>query len=228
MSVGSEKSIPSVVIPDLHGCSYFLDWVLEAFPNRHYIFLGDLIHRGSEARYCLQTALQLSEKGQAVLLWGNHEFWVCDEGLKKQDLACEEWFLREEADLIQQYLRAGQGLADCLNDFERFATQARHFYVEGDMLCAHASRPSFGATPQDILDQGYLWDRPSMGLHPLPIHFFPNLTYSVHGHTIVPNPVVDLENQGVVYLDLGSGQYDRFCVWDAYKRTVKACPLSRE
>ncbi|MFC3861605.1 hypothetical protein ACFOPQ_12630 [Deinococcus antarcticus] len=31
----------SVVVPDLHGCPHFLDWVRLKYPGRHLILLGD-------------------------------------------------------------------------------------------------------------------------------------------------------------------------------------------
>jgi len=210
--------LKSVVVPDLHGCPHFLDWVLERFPGRSLIFLGDLIHRGPDTRRTLRLALQLAEEGRATLLWGNHEYWVWDEMGALSPADREAWFQFEGEALLRSYSGGG---GEALHDLNRFARLARSYHVEGEMLCAHAARPSLGRTPDELLDLGHLWDRPEMGLHALPTHFFPHLRYSVHGHTVFSAPLVDLEGEGVVYLDLGSVRTGRFCVWDAQaERTV--------
>ena len=213
--------IAYVVVPDVHGQPEFLEWVEESFPGRSLILLGDLIHRGPDSRRCLRKALAWSDEGRAVLLWGNHECWVEEEGLSLKGSAREDWFRQQEPEMLEQYRVAGEGMAQLIHDFERFSAVARPYVVEGDMLCSHAARPSFGAVLDEILDLSHLHNRPVTGQHPLPIDSFPALTYSVHGHTTLPAPVVDLDGEGVVFLDLGSSRTGRFCVWDAeYKRVV--------
>lgn len=211
---------PSVVIPDLHGCSHALEWVTATFRDRSLVFLGDLVHRGPDSRRCMKTALALAESGRAILLWGNHEAWIRDEGLGLDAEARAAWFRANEAELLREYRAADEDVHALIRDFERFADVARPYLVEADMLCAHAARPSFGRDADDLLDVGYLWDRPELGLHPLPTHLFPGLRYSVHGHAPVNDPIVDLGGEGVVYLDLGTWRTGRFCVWDAESKQV--------
>lgn len=182
--------------------------------------LGDLIHRGPDSRTALKTALNWAKSGRAVLLWGNHEFWVWDEGLSLGSDDQRVWFEREDSELLAEYETAGDGLPELLDDLRLFETLARPYYVEGAMLCAHAARPSLGQSADELLDQGYLWDTPELGLHPLPVQFFPEVTYSVHGHSPQTRPVVDLNGEGVVYLDLGSAKTGRFCVWDSETRRI--------
>ncbi|WP_293912007.1 metallophosphoesterase [Deinococcus sp.] len=214
---------PSIVVPDLHGCPHFLEWIGRAFPERSYIVLGDLIHRGPDSRTCLQGVLALAEAGRAVLLEGNHEFWVRDEGLSLEAKARELWFRQHEAKVAAQYRAAGENLNHFIGDMERFAALALPYHTEGQMLCAHAARPSFGTSPAP-LDNGHLWDDPELGVHPLPTNLFPDLTYSVHGHSIHPFPLVDLAGTGTVYLDLGGYRTGQFCVWDAERRAVVFYP----
>ncbi|MBZ9714220.1 metallophosphoesterase [Deinococcus multiflagellatus] len=215
----------SVVLPDVHGCPQFLDWAEALFPGRHFILLGDLIHRGPDSRACLKRALAWATAGRAVLLWGNHEDWVWKEGAALSGAARDAWFEREEAALLQQYEAHGEGLPELVADIERFAQLARPYYVEEDMLCAHAARPSLGRSADELLDRGYLLDTPALGLHPLPTAFFPALRYSVHGHAPQKAPVVDLAN-GVVYLDLGTVRTGQFCAWDAETQQVYLYPDS--
>ena len=207
----------SVVVPDLHGCPHFLDWVRLKYPGRHLILLGDLINRGPDARRVMRTALGLAREGRATLLWGNHEDWAWIATAKLKLPAQERWFRSKGLELYESYVG---DVKACMTDLTQFALLARPYVVEGDMLCAHAARPNLGRDPQDVLDRGYLRDRPSMGLHALPTHFYPELRYSVHGHTVVPRPIVDLNGEGVVYLDLGSAKTGKFCVWDSGRREV--------
>lgn len=218
-------SRPSIVVPDIHGQPEFLEWVLDAFPGRHLILLGDLIHRGPDSRRALQLAIVLAQQGRAQLLWGNHEHWVWTAVSRLPPQAWLDWFRFEDWDetLLHAYGGTPQGLAECVHDLGVFASLAKPYVVEGEMLCAHAARPSLGRTPDDLLDDGYLWDRPGAGLHPLPTHFYPELQYSVHGHTVLKKPIVDLEGEGVVYVDLGSSKTGRFCVWDAESKQVIRC-----
>ncbi len=211
----------SVVVPDLHGCPHFLEWVQRRFPERHLIVLGDLINRGPDSRRVLQLALYLAAEGRATLLWGNHEDWVYGQSSRLKPAAQERWFRHHAHDLFKSYHSDARALSA---DLRQFASLAEPYVVEGAMLCAHAARPSLGTGPDDLLDMGYMWDRPASGLHPLPMHFFPDLRYSVHGHTPVKRPVVDLDGEGVVYIDLGTVRTGRFCVWDAETEAVVMYP----
>lgn len=205
----------SVVVPDIHGHLPLLEWVERRFAGRHLILLGDLIHRGPYSRECLQKALAWAAAGRATLLWGNHEAWVYDDVVVMGMGAAQ--LKKQDPDLWQSY---GGDLATLYGDLQAFAAVARPYHVEGDMLCAHAARPSLGASPSDLLDTGHLWNLPQDGLHPLPTHFFPELRYSVHGHTQLLEPVVDLSGAGVVYIDMGVSRPAGFCVWDAAERRV--------
>ncbi|GAA5500772.1 bis(5'-nucleosyl)-tetraphosphatase, symmetrical [Deinococcus xinjiangensis] len=211
----------SVVVPDLHGCPQFLEWASLRFQGRSLILLGDLINRGPDSRRVLRLALQLARERRATLLWGNHETYLWDNTAKFKPPAQERWLRAHASDLLHSY---GGNSKALMQDLTEFALFARSYAVEGEMLCAHAARPSFGRSAGDLLDQGYLTDRPSMGLHPLPTHLFPELRYSVHGHTVMREPVVDLDGAGVVYLDLGSAKTGRFCVWDAESKQVVRYP----
>ncbi|WP_135227950.1 metallophosphoesterase [Deinococcus fonticola] len=207
----------SIVVPDLHGCPHFLDWVLLKYPGRHLILLGDLINRGPDARLVMRTALNLARERRATLLWGNHEDWAWAATARLKFPAQERWFKSKGRELHQAY---DGDVKACMADLTQFALFAHSYVVEGDMLCAHAARPNLGRDPQDVLDKRCLRDRPDRRLLPLPVQFFPNLRYSVHGHTVMPEPLVDLGGKGVVYLDLGSAKTGKFCVWDSVKREV--------
>lgn len=207
----------SIVVPDIHGSLDLLHWVEARFPERHLILLGDLIHRGPQSRACLQKALAWGRDGRATLSWGNHEAWVYDDLVTMG--AAERWVRANEAELYAEYAPHG-GVKALRADLEAFADLALPYHVEGEMLCAHAARPSLGRAPSDLLDVGHLWNLPGDGQHPLPTHFFPALRYSVHGHTQMLRPVVDVEGAGVVYIDMGVSEVEGFCVWDAEERRV--------
>lgn len=208
---GRSPARGSVVIPDLHGCPYFLDWVLEKFPQRSFIFLGDLINRGPDSRRVLSLALELVAEQRAQLLWGNHEdrTWRLLAGQSPE--AQHRHLLDYNFDLVSSY---HGDTAALVRDLRRFALCAQQYVVEGEMLCAHAARPRFEGSSLHIVDKGHLLDRPQRGLLDLPLDFFPQLKYSVHGHTVQEKVLIDMQ-QDAIYLDLGGYRTGRFAVWDS-------------
>lgn len=202
----------SIIIPDLHGSPQFLEWVLRQYPERHFIFLGDLINRGPDSRRVLRTALDLAAERRATLLWGNHEdrAWSGTAGKKLPQQVL--YLQKHNAELLRSYGGDAQAV---MKDLTRFVLVARPYAVEGQALYAHASRPRFGLNERDLHGKGHLTDRPQRDLQPLPVQFFPGLMYSVHGHTVQKKPLIDLKEKGVVYLDLGSSKTGHFAIWDA-------------
>lgn len=212
-----------IVVPDIHGHPKLLDWVERQFAHRPLVLLGDLIHRGPDSRACLQRALDWAEAGRATLLWGNHEAWVYDD-LCIMRMPERAW-KQKDPELWENYQRHG-GFREVVRDMERFASFAQPYCVVGDMLCAHAARPELGATPAEVIGSGHLWDMPGDERQPLPTQFFPEVRYSVHGHTVMPQPVVELQEYKLVYLDLGGGSLERFCVWDVlHKQVIRGTDL---
>lgn len=206
----------SIVIPDLHGSAHLLEWVLSRFPQRRFIFLGDLINRGADSKKVLRTALELSAERRAILLWGNHEDRVWRSVIKKSISHQGDHLIKAYPDFIKSYRGDTK---DALRDLRRFAIVAKPYITEDEALYAHAARPALGYTPSHLLDKRHMIDRPHRGLLPLPTRFYPQLTYSVHGHTIHTKAVYN-EEESALYIDLGGYRTGRFCVWDAEYQEV--------
>jgi hypothetical protein len=73
------------VIGDIHGCADPLETLLEAMgyqhadgayrhPNRHAVFVGDLIDRGPQQLRVLELVKAMVDAGSAQIVMGNHEF----------------------------------------------------------------------------------------------------------------------------------------------------------
>lgn len=52
-----------VIIPDVHGACALLHAALRHFPERTFVFLGDLIDRGPDSRGVLRTTSDLFKRG---------------------------------------------------------------------------------------------------------------------------------------------------------------------
>lgn len=64
---------PIAVIGDVHGEARKLEALLRLVPARHYVFVGDVVNRGPDARTVLETIAQLTKNDNATLVRGNHE-----------------------------------------------------------------------------------------------------------------------------------------------------------
>ncbi|WP_424950394.1 metallophosphoesterase [Deinococcus sp.] len=210
-----------VAIPDLHGRSDLLRAAAEAFPEAHFISLGDAIDRGPHSLDTVSHLLELRAEGRATLLMGNHERMAW-EGLRwyrqhqgthdlgdyRRAMEGLSWWMKNGGESVRRELssltleRFPRLLADYLDALERvvYVTEDGqiHIQVPGapSVLVAHASPPVRHREypdPQEAL----LWLRPFEGPFALP----PGVVYSVHGHTPVRMP---LRLGRHVYLDLGA------------------------
>lgn len=217
---------PVVVVPDLHGRA---DLLAEAVayveathgPDAHLLSLGDAIDRGPQSLACAALLLDLHRQGRATLLMGNHER-MAQEGLQwyrqylsSRDLADYRraveglsWWMSNGGESVRR--EAGgltleafpPALAEYLDTLERvvYVTADGELHQtppqEPSVLVAHAS-PPVQHRQYPSPESAALWLRPFEGPFPLP----EGVTYSVHGHTPVCNPVRLGRH---VYLDLGA------------------------
>lgn len=212
-----------LVVPDLHGNLHHLKWVVETFPEHHYVFLGDLIDRGPESANVVQKVRALVDFRRAELCMGNHEdlaikgildgstevfyIWIANGGLS----TLRSYGLQRERDF------RGTELED---DLQWIRENALDYTVHHHALIAHAARPRFGDTPEgknQVVGDHHIWDRPTMHeLYSLPDNVF----YSVHGHTPFSHPIL-LEDDAY-FLDLGGFHSDRFVVMELPSREIHA------
>jgi len=210
----------SVVIPDLHGHSEFLEQVLLAYPGRRFVLLGDYVDRGPDSPGVVRRVRELVEAGDAVALVGNHDLMMMQALLDRNEEIREVWLANGGHDTVRQYHAQHDtpqaARRAMLLDAEWMRAHLQSWVVEGDVLLAHAARPDL-ARPERL---GYVWDRPGGDVHPLPA----GCTVSVHGHTPTqilldddaPEPVVmDHGPLGVAwYIDVGVFFSGSLCVLD--------------
>ena len=100
---GNPDGRPVIVIPDLHGRADLLRSAALAFPEAHFVSLGDAIDRGPSSLGTVGLLLELRAEGRATLLMGNHERMAW-EGLK--------WYRQHQGTHdLGDYRRAMQGLS---------------------------------------------------------------------------------------------------------------------
>jgi serine/threonine protein phosphatase 1 len=195
---------PPVAIGDLHGRLDLLDALLARFPEREYVFLGDLTDRGPDSRGVVARVRALIESGQAVCLLGNHDQMLIEAVLHGGSQAL--WLLNGGDATLESYARAGD-LAALTADAAWLEANLLPWYVAGEVLYAHALRPRDG--DPDL----HLWGRPQTDpLVALP----PGVHTSVHGHTILQEPQCVAPGDGSVawFIDTGACKTGRLTALD--------------
>ncbi|GGB69194.1 metallophosphoesterase [Deinococcus soli (ex Cha et al. 2016)] len=170
-----------IVVPDLHGRADLLTALLATHPGRRFVFLGDLVDRGPDAPGVIAQIRPLVERGQAVLLWGNHDHMLahalCYEDGEPRPRSHAQLGVRHPETLAQwPTLQAAQ------QDMAWLFTHAAHWHREGDVYFAHAAPHKAGNWGADESPH-HLWARPDDefqdGRAPLPT----GCTRAFHGHT---------------------------------------------
>lgn len=210
-----------MVIPDLHGRSDLLRAAVEAFPEAHFISLGDAIDRGPHSLDTISVLMELRAEGRATLLMGNHERMAW-EGLRwyrqhqgthdlgdyRKAMEGLSWWMKNGGESVRRELggltleRFPKLLSEYLDALERlvYVTEDGQIHTENpgepSVLVAHASPPVRHREYPDPAE-ALLWLRPFEGPFAMP----PGVVYSVHGHTPVRMP---LRLGRHVYLDLGA------------------------
>lgn len=207
-----------LILPDIHGKLSLLIQAVETYPDHKYVFLGDLIDRGSESAEVLALVQTLHEQGRVLAICrGNHEDMAYDGLLDGDRGAFDCWIDNGGVTTLMSY--SDIGMAALREDLEWLRDNSVPFYRlerEGgfDLMCAHASNPSadlLAGAPVDATwyRRDHLWTfQPDIGT-PLP----EGCLMSVHGHRIVNFPRYDLD-QHAIYLDLGSFMTGRYAVLD--------------
>lgn len=210
-----------IAVPDLHGSMRLLEKVLERFPDRPLVFLGDLIDRGPHSKQVVRLVRRLVQEGRAKLCLGNHEQMAIRAVLSEGEAARAahmDWLRCGGNATVQSYGWDAQGWSELNVDLHWIQSHAQRVIVEDGVLYCHAMRPLASKDGAfDAFDARVTWGRPHVDtLESLP----DGVRYSVHGHTIFKDPVVDLWNFQAAWIDLGGdlrteNWQGRFCVWDA-------------
>ncbi len=229
-AAGNPGGRPVIVIPDLHGRADLLRAAALAYPEAHFVSLGDAIDRGPRSLETVGHLLELRAEGRATLLMGNHERMAW-EGLKwfrqhqgthdlgdyRRAMEGLSWWMKNGGESVRRELSlskaGGQANGLSLERFPRVLAEyldalERLVYVTEDQRI-HTQLPGAPsvlvahASPP-VRHREYPDPQEAMlWLRPFegPFALPPGVVYSVHGHTPVRMP---LRLGRHVYLDLGA------------------------
>ncbi|WP_161884373.1 metallophosphoesterase [Deinococcus alpinitundrae] len=186
---------------DLHGRLDLLDALLALFPDRQFVFLGDLTDRGADSPGVVARVRALVDAGRAQLCLGNHDQMLVEATCRQNAELHDLWW--ENGGTPEQWPSSEALHADA----EWIDRMALPWLVEGLVLFAHAMRPS------PTRPNAHLWGRPS----DTPVSLLPEgASISVHGHTPVSSPVTqELPDGSVIwFIDLGAVWSSELCALD--------------
>ncbi|MEW5844897.1 MAG: metallophosphoesterase family protein [Bacteroidota bacterium] len=173
------------VIPDIHGCSKTLRYLLEvklsiSQADRLY-FLGDYIDRGPDSAGVVEYLINLIDDGYSITgLKGNHEQMMleCING----DYEMSLWLMNSGFATMHQY----QSLTTAIETeygflpqrhLDFFSSLKTYVIVDNRYILVHGGINY--ELPNPFSDEyAMLWNRPSE----VPDDFMPNYTI-IHGHT---------------------------------------------
>lgn len=228
-----------MIIPDLHGRLDLLKAAVHAFPDAHFLSLGDAIDRGPQSLATVDLLMQLHEQGRATLLMGNHER-MAQEGLRwyqqyegthdmgdyRKAMEGYQWWMRAGGETVRQEMpryAAEYGGPTSLT-LERFPKTLERYlellkrvvYVDedGEIHDQAPQSPSVlvaHASPPVSHPQYPNPFTAALWLRPFegPFPLPEGVVYSVHGHTPVRMPTRLGRH---IYLDLGAYETGRLAV----------------
>ena len=212
----------TVLVTDVHGCLSLLGRVLVAFPDRPFLFMGDMIDRGPDSPGVVARVRELHAEGRATVLRGNHEDMMI-RGVKygsEPYLNC--WLSNGGAETAGQYHALGG--ARFAEDLDWLEANSLHWHAldtpEGRMLVSHASRPQSrlmelyepGDPYMSFTHEAHLWTGQQKSRTPLARGY----AVSAHGHIpqLHPKPKPRREN-GAYFLDIGACKTGLLAALDA-------------
>lgn len=207
---------PLAVVGDLHGRADLLELMLaklaETHPAAQIVFVGDYMDRGPDSAEVLKRVMGLPD---AICLMGNHERMLLSfledpegQGARWIKHGGRETMLSfgitpdattEQRDALKDRIGA-DGLA--------WLTSRPLLFQSGNLYVTHA-----GADPAAPIEgqgeESLLWGHPDFGRK-----WRKDGAWVVHGHTIVPEPVI---SKGTISIDTGAFATDRLtaAVFDA-------------
>ncbi len=185
-------------VGDIHGESELLDELLAALPlssGDRFVFLGDYVDRGPDARGVVERLLRLAAEWPCVFLLGNHESMFLDFLGWRSDLYFGgDAFLVNGGDrtlasygFFESRARSGEEF-ELPPSHQEFYRALAPWHRDGDYLFVHAGvgRAALAETDVDfalrrVHAEDLLWDRSSLDLpHRLGVTL-------VYGHTPSPD-----------------------------------------
>ena len=124
---------------DIHGCASILRVILKDIdpqPDDHFVFLGDLINRGTDSRGVINQIIELSNKCQVTTILGNHEEMLLGayQG-GKDDI---KFFLKFGGDkTLASY--GVSSVREIPGDHLRFFAECKDYFETDKFICVHAA-----------------------------------------------------------------------------------------
>lgn len=203
-----------IAVGDIHGRLDLLNALIDRFPDRRFVFLGDYIDRGPDSRACIARVRELVEEGRAVACMGNHDQFMIEAVANEGDDVL--WLMNGGTETVNEY---GSDHAALLADALWMQDTLKPWHVEGHVMFAHAMRP------HESDPHAHLWGRPSdTPVYPLP----EGITVSVHGHTPMdscPLPVGLRDGTRAWFIDTGAVWTGKLCALDCETMTPTVVTL---
>ncbi len=187
-----------IAVGDLHGRLDLLDALLERYPDRDLVFLGDYVDRGPDVPGVLRRVRQLVADGRAVALWGNHDKMLCEVVLDQWHTGY--WQQQYANHTISQYADEPTQL---FGDLQWMRVHLQHWLVVGDVYLSHGAPHQAGQAqpfhPHEAFEPVHLWGRPGDHRERLP----EGCVLAVHGHTPVQTMTEDKRRTDPITIDYG-------------------------
>ncbi|MCB1172922.1 MAG: serine/threonine protein phosphatase [Leptospiraceae bacterium] len=193
-----------IIVGDIHGHARMLQALLDFHGvQNHYVFLGDYIDRGPDARSVIDLIRQLPSK---TTLAGNHEQMMI-KILKgpgklygKQQHAVEKQAWLSRANGGQETLKSfglptNATWADLPGVYQSFLTELKLWYEDEDVLCVHAGLADAATSIRNQDPDTILWTRAHWLDHLRPYRG----KRVVFGHTISSSRPDLCNSQGLIY-----------------------------
>ncbi len=127
----------TIAIGDIHGCDVALETLLAMIKPAEedtIISLGDVVDRGPNTKRCIELLLELREQCQFVLIQGNHEQMMLEQGANPY--AASSWRTFGGVETLESY---GGSYHDIPVDHLDFLENAHNYWETPTEIFIHAS-----------------------------------------------------------------------------------------
>ncbi len=209
----------TIVIGDVHGCNRTLHALLEKVKPEaetdRLVFLGDLFDRGPDSYGVFLTVRNLLKQfgGSLILLYGNHEDYLLQDHLTRQQRAVWEAVGRQAT--VRSFRQAGSTMEEAASWLRG---HVRVFWRTEEFQCVHAGikidPPEMNDLYTLVHDHNTVYDNRYSGKLTVTGHvalekatWFPG-----NGETaeqLADEEIRDLPDRGVICIDTGCGKGGR-------------------
>lgn len=182
-----------VMIGDIHGCLAPLQQYFAENPysdKAFYIFVGDYVDRGIQNYETIKFVTELSQKGNVLLLEGNHEIWIKEYGFSAPDKCKENLRSKEFLNVTLPELESkGFNQTEAREFYRRLGQYAYFTYGDKTVLVTHGGLSNLPSllTSTDEMVRGVGKYEDSEEVDKSFVKNTMNNFLSVHGHRNIYN-----------------------------------------